>query len=149
ELEKIQKDAEELSVTVNTISALLARNVEFSEMLTEIGSVMPSGAVLTGLQFSIEDLESPLVISAQLDTEERAAVLRNNLASSNLFHKAEIKSIKLLEDEEPSGTGTSGGSTITPAPQQPTTTLAPAAPSPYKYTVTIDAYFKELPGAKL
>ena len=51
-LQPVQKQAEELSATVNTISGLLSRNVKFSDMLTQIGGIMPPGSVLTGLKFS-------------------------------------------------------------------------------------------------
>lgn len=142
ELQPIQKEAEELSATVNTISGLLSRNVKFSEMLTKIGGVMPNGAVLTGLQFSIEDLDSPLVISAQVEDEARAAVLRNNLIASGLFSSADIKTISLLEDEEEDEAA---------APAQPPAegTPAPAsAPNPYRYSTTISAYFKAPSEAK-
>lgn len=139
ELSPIQKEAEELSATINTISGLLSRNVKFSEMLTKIGSVMPSGAVLTGLQFSIEDLDAPLVVSAQVETEERAAVLRNNLATSDLFKGAEIKSILLNEESESNGSTSTLNSPLTPA-----TPSNSSANSKYRYTATIDAYFKDL-----
>ena len=136
ELAPVQKQAEELSVTINTISGLLSRNIKFSEMLTQIGGVMPSGSVLTGLQFSLQDLKSPLVVSAQVENEERAAVLRNNLANSALFKSAEIKSIIEIEegDEEPV--------------VNPDGTVVPAQENPYRYTTTINAFFKDGVGVK-
>lgn len=135
-LAPVQKQAEELSVTINTISGLLSRNMKFSEMLTQIGGVMPSGSVLTGLQFSLQDLKSPLVVSAQVENEERAAVLRNNLANSALFKSAEIKSIIEIEegDEEPV--------------VNPDGTVVPAQENPYRYTTTINAFFKDGVGVK-
>ncbi len=121
ELEPVQKEAEELSATVNTISSLLSKNVKFSEMLTQIGGLMPPGSVLTGLQFSIEDLKAPLAISAQVEDEQKAAVLRNNLANSSLFSKVEIKTITTIEEDDP----------------------AASQNNPYKFTTMINAYFKE------
>lgn len=155
ELEPVQKQAEELSATVNTISGLLSRNVKFSDMLTQIGGVMPAGSVLTGLQFSIEDAESPLVVSAQVDNEQKAAILRNNLANSKLFSRADIKSITKIEEKSTTST-----QTIAPTPTTTTTTetttvpvLTPTTPtvppSPYKFTTVINAYFKDgILGAK-
>jgi Tfp pilus assembly protein PilN len=99
-LQPVQKQAEELSATVNTISGLLSRNVKFSDMLTQIGGIMPPGSVLTGLKFSLEDVEAPLVVSAQVDNEQKAAVLRNNLAASSLFEKAELKNITKIEEKD-------------------------------------------------
>ncbi len=133
ELEPVQKQAEDLSVTINTIAGLMSRNVVFSDMLTQIGGIMPSGSVLTGLQFSLEDLKSPLVVSAQVESEERAAVLRNNLASSPLFKSAEIKLITEIKKEESATTDLAG---------------EPVVQSPYNYTVTINAFFKDDTGVK-
>jgi hypothetical protein len=85
ELEPIHEEAEELATTVNTIAALMAYNIKFSDLLVQIGGIMPDGSVLTGLQFSIEDTNAPLVVTAEVDSEDKAAILRNNLAASELF----------------------------------------------------------------
>lgn len=135
-LEPVQKQAEELSATVNTISGLLSRNVKFSDMLTQIGGIMPPGSVLTGLKFSLEDVEAPLVVSAQVDNEQKAAILRNNLAASNLFEKAEIKNITKIEEEETTATAPTATATV------PELTTAPKPTSIYKFTTVINAYFK-------
>ncbi len=139
QLKPVQQQAEQLSATVSTISGLLSTNVKFSDMLIQIGGLMPSGSVLTGTQFSLEDLDAPLIVSAQVETEEKAAILRNNLANSPLFSGADIKSI--IEIDEPESSTASTG----------TEAQAPAAASKearYKYTTTINAYFKQNAGAK-
>jgi Tfp pilus assembly protein PilN len=135
-LQPVQKQAEELSATVNTISGLLSRNVKFSDMLTQIGGIMPPGSVLTGLKFSLEDVEAPLVVSAQVDNEQKAAVLRNNLAASSLFERAELKNITKIEEEEVSTTTPTVTATV------PALTTAPKPVSAYKFTTVINAYFK-------
>ena len=134
-LQPVQKQAEELSATVNTISGLLSRNVKFSDMLTQIGGIMPPGSVLTGLKFSLEDVEAPLVVSAQVDNEQKAAVLRNNLAASSLFEKAELKNITKIEDETSTTTPTNPST----GPSASGTTQPVRA---YKFTTVINAYFK-------
>ena len=136
ELEPVQKQAEQLSATVNTIAGLLTRDVAFSDMLIQIGGLMPQGAVLTGLQFSIEDFKSPLIISAQVDSEEKAAILLQNLQGSDLFTSAEIKTINQVEQDDSSTT------TSVLTPTTPTTTPI-VADSPYKYTTVINAYFAQ------
>lgn len=155
ELAPIHEEAEQLAATVNTIAALMAHNIQFSDLLLQIGGVMPGGSVLTGLQFSIEDTNAPLVVTAEVDTEEKAAILRNNLAVSALFSRAEIKSITKKEMPETT-TPTAPAATTQPAvlPQSPQSseptepqTNTPATPrtpsaSPYKFTTTINAYFK-------
>ena len=103
ELSKTQEEAEQLAETINTIGALLARDVRFSNMLRDIGSLVPAGAVLTGLELSSADSKAPLLITAQIDNEQKGPVLRNNLANSKLFEKAEIKSITRIGDENTGG----------------------------------------------
>ncbi len=141
ELAPIQNQGEELSATVKTISGLFSHNANFSEMLTAIGGVTPSGVILTGLQFSTEDFKSPLVITAKIESAERGAVLRNNLAASDLFSRADIQSITQAEDAD--------------------TSSVPVAPSPdgqinqstkkqskYRFTAIINAYFKDSTGKR-
>lgn len=141
ELSKVQKEAEELSATVNTISGLLSRNVKFSEMLTRIGGTMPDGAVLTGLQFSIENTNAPLTISAEVENEERAAVLRNNLLTSGLFKTVNIKSINLIKQAESSN---EESETETETEETPVPDVANTSDERYRYTAVLDAYLKEL-----
>jgi Tfp pilus assembly protein PilN len=128
ELEPVQKEAKQFSATVNTIAGLLTRDVRFSTLLEQIGGVMPNGAVLTGIQYSTDDLTAPLVISAQVENEQIAAVLLNNINASDLFASAEIQSINSVEEES---------STPSSNPDQPV-----APPVQYKYNATINAYFK-------
>ncbi len=109
-------------------------------MLTQIGNITPPGAVLTGLQFSIEDLKLPLVISAQVDSEQKAAVLRNNLAGSSLFSKADIQTISQI--------GASGSTNSVPSNSQSSSGSTDIATGPYKYTTVINAYFKATTGVK-
>lgn len=141
QLELVQKDAEQLSATINTIAGLQSRNLKFSEMLTKIGSAMPDGTVLTGLQFSLENADAPLVISAEAENERLAAVLRDNLLTIGLFKTATIKNITLLEDPEETPQQ--------PVDKEPATTGEPAAqaqeePKPYRYSTTIATDFKDM-----
>jgi Tfp pilus assembly protein PilN len=131
-LQPVQKQAEQLSGTVNTIAGLFSRNVKFSDMLTQIGGVMPPGSVLTGLQFSIEDLKSPLIITANVDTQAKAAILRNNLASSPLFSRAEVQSISAIGAE----------GTTNSTPTNGTDSNSVQNNGEYQFTAVVNAYFK-------
>lgn len=123
ELEPVQTKAQQLSETINTITRLQSQDVKFSALITQIGSLMPSGSILTGLDFSIEDLNAPLTISAEVESEPTAAILRNNLVNSELFSSADIK-------------------TITNKSQAGDNSAAAAA-SRYKFTTTIEAHFEK------
>lgn len=131
-LEPVQDEAKQLTVTINTIAALFSREVDFSTMLTKIGQLMPPTSVLTNLEIDSSLKDSPLNISAQVDTEEKAAVLRNNLEKSELFNKAKIISIeKIAYDETTTATNTDEKD------------AEPVKDSPYRFTVQIEAYFSD------
>jgi hypothetical protein len=127
-LSPVEDEAKQLSATVKTISALLSREINFSSMLTSIGQLVPKNAVLSGLELSSTDTNAPLSISAQVVDENTAAVLRNNLAGSYIFDKADIKSITKIGEDSPDGSSST---------QQDI-----KKDSPYKFIVIIDAYFK-------
>jgi len=97
ELEKVNEEAEELSSTIETISTLLASEVKFSELLTEIGSLLPSGTVLTNLAVS-DDRSEPIILDTNVTNETASAILRENLSDSDLFTSADIISITLVDD---------------------------------------------------
>ncbi len=132
ELEPVQEEAQQLAATMETITALLARDVSFSQMLRDIGKLMPQGSSLTGLELSGVDSQAPLSISAQIENEQTAAVLRNNLAASNLFEKAEIKSIIRKGEDETTTTDKNK--------------KEDEKNSRYQYTATLEAYFKSSGG---
>lgn len=134
ELEASQEEAQQLSTTINTIAALLSRDLTFSAMLKDIGTLMPSGAVLSGLELSGTDTKAPLIVSARIENEQVAAVLRNNLANSELFDKAEIVSITKVGTENDSSSSSSSQNS--------------QVDDKYKYTTLINAYFSTKSEAK-
>lgn len=97
ELSGYQEEAKKIADRVNTLSNLFDREVKFSELLTSIGGVMPSGSALTQLSLS-EDRTLPLNLTASVKDEATAAVLRKNLEESDIFDKADIISITADED---------------------------------------------------
>ena len=116
-LKKAQDEAQGLSGTINVVAKLLSQNIKFSDVLTKIGSVMPQGASLTNVQFEADQLNSPLIVTVDMVNEERGAVLRNNLANSDIFKDAKIRSILAIEEPEEG--------------------------YPYRYTAVLEVYFKD------
>lgn len=122
DLEPYHIEAQQLSSTVNTVAAIMNNEFIFSDMLKHIGTLMPRGAALTGLELSSEDLEAPLIVRAQVDSEQRAIVLLNNLEQSDRFERAQIRTIQRASGEE--GAGQSSGGR-------------------YRYIATLDVYLKQ------
>jgi Tfp pilus assembly protein PilN len=88
----VDQEARDLAANIATISALLDRSVNFSELIQDIGSAIPDGARLTGLSLT-GDSSSPLQITAITDTQEKAAIMRKNLEDSEIFSGADIQVI--------------------------------------------------------
>lgn len=99
ELDTTVAEAKELEQTIDTISALLKRELSFAALLKDIGAVVPSGASLTGLSLT-GDESLPLSIDAVLSEQSTAAIMRENLENSDLFQNADIQSITASEIDE-------------------------------------------------
>lgn len=91
-----------LTKKIDTISSLLKDEVKFSELIQEIGGLLPNGARLTGLQLT-SDLSEPLVLVAVVDSKTVATQLQQNLANSDLFIGADIQSLNPANTDEASG----------------------------------------------
>lgn len=104
ELVSVEQEAGDLADKIDTVGKLLEREVRFSEVLQEIGSILPEGAILTSLRLT-NDNEEPLRIAALVDTKNNAAVLRQNIEDSERFASADIEGIVVNLDEngEPNG----------------------------------------------
>lgn len=92
ELEPTVAEAKQLEGTINTIAALLSREITFSQLLQDIAAVIPNGASLTGLSLT-GDESLPLRIDALINDQTLAAVMRENLENSDLFEQADIQSV--------------------------------------------------------
>lgn len=90
--------AKTLESTVETIGKLLEREVSFSQLIREIGAVIPVGANLSNLTLTGNE-SAPLVIEAEVNSQELAAVVRENLEKSDLFGFADIQSIDVSDTD--------------------------------------------------
>lgn len=94
--------AQALTAKISTISKLLEGEVRFSELLQEIGGLLPAGARLTGLQLTT-DFTEPLVLVATVNSKQTATELQQNLANSDLFVGADIQSLSPGRIDEDTG----------------------------------------------
>jgi Tfp pilus assembly protein PilN len=93
-LEQVQKQAEEISQNIRVIEQVLKREIRFSDLIQEIGQVMPRGAVLNSLTLS-EKVSGALDLNANAKNYESAAQIAVNLSDpkNNLFTKVDIINI--------------------------------------------------------
>lgn len=91
ELKTPENDAKELASRISLISSLLNQEVEFSKLIQDIGSVIPSNSRLNSLSLTGDDgsVSLTIIIPEQAD----APIVRETLASAELFTGADIISI--------------------------------------------------------
>ncbi len=93
-LEKVQAQADQISQNVRLINQILSRELRFSDLISEIGKVMPPGAVLNSLTLS-NKVSGVLDLSANARDYASAAQIAVNLSDpkNNLFAKVDIINI--------------------------------------------------------
>ncbi len=91
---KVKKDIENLSGTLKLVVDVLSKEVLFSSLLKQVGSVMPRGSVLTTL--SISELSGGLDLQAKATDPQTATQIQVNLQDpkSILFEKVDIINVQ-------------------------------------------------------
>lgn len=90
----IQKDAQEISGSVKLINQVLSRQVRFSELVQEIGQILPPGTILSGL--TLAKVDGAIDLSANTVDHESAARFAANMGDpkNELFDSVDIVSVK-------------------------------------------------------
>lgn len=93
DLDKVQKDAAEITGDVKVINQVLSQEIRFSDLLQAMGKVMPSGTVLDSL--SLGKIDGAIDLSAGAVDYKSAAQIALNLSDSKngLFSKVDIVNI--------------------------------------------------------
>lgn len=91
-LEETLKDVESLSAEIDLVVKVLSRQILFSELLGQIGRVMPSDTVLTALKIS--DTKGGIDLDAEAAHHKAATQIQLNLQDEDnkIFEKADINS---------------------------------------------------------
>ncbi len=92
-LSKVQNDVKEISSNLNLVVDVLSKQVLFSELLTQITTLLPGDTNLSGL--SISQAQGALDITAATKTYAAATQIQVNLTDpkNGVFSKADIISI--------------------------------------------------------
>lgn len=95
---QVQKDATEITGDIKVINSLFSNEVRFSNLIQDIGRVMPSGTILSSL--SLSKVSGAIDLSAGAKDYSSAAQIAINLNDSNngLFSKVDIVSINCGND---------------------------------------------------
>ncbi len=89
-----QKQAKDITNNIKIITQVLSREIRFSDLISQIGSVMPPGSVLSGLTLS--KVDGALDLSAAARDYTSAAQVAVNLSDpkNKIFDKVDIVNIK-------------------------------------------------------
>jgi len=107
-LEKVQKDASEITGDIKAITQVLNSEIKFSALIQDIGKTMPPGAVLTGL--SIGKANGPLDLVTNARNSTTAAQVAVNLADTKtgMFSKVDIIQVSCETHSAQDGYGCAG-----------------------------------------
>jgi len=110
-LEPILMRASDVEKRIDIASEILDVEVPFSELILELGSVLPEGTRIEAIALG-EDLSEPLTITVFADryTEALAGVVRENIVDSELFTEADIQKVSLVNEGDSDG---GSGNTVT------------------------------------
>lgn len=91
---QVQSQVEGISSNLKLVVKVLSREVLFSKLLTQIGSALPGGAVLTGL--NITQTTGGIDLDAAAKDYQTASQIQINLAdpANKIFSKADLESIQ-------------------------------------------------------
>lgn len=89
----VQKQITDISNNLKLMVTVLSKEILFSKLLAQLGSITPSNVILTNL--SISQTEKAIDITAQTSNYNAATQLQINLAdpSNKIFSKADIVTI--------------------------------------------------------
>ncbi|CAN5421355.1 hypothetical protein BH10PAT3_BH10PAT3_1000 [soil metagenome] len=103
-LDKVQAEAENLSGGVKLIVKVLSKEVLFSKLLQQIGTLMPAGATLGNVQLS-NKINGALDLTANAIDYQSATQVQLNLQDpkNNLFDKVDTTSVTCSDASQSSG----------------------------------------------
>lgn len=88
-----------LSKRIDNAYELYENNIIFSELIPQIGSLLPQGSNLTALNLT-GGTNDPVQLNFELISPDLAPTVRQNLFSSDLFEVADIQTINTTTDTD-------------------------------------------------
>ncbi|OGL39334.1 hypothetical protein A3J32_01835 [Candidatus Saccharibacteria bacterium RIFCSPLOWO2_02_FULL_46_7] len=98
DLAGIQKKAKDISGNIKVINQVLSREIRFSDLISQIGSVMPPGAILSSLTLSKVDEGLDLSASAKDHTSATQIAINLSDPKNEIFEKVDIVNISCPAD---------------------------------------------------
>ena len=87
----VRKAAEEFSKDLASAKTILASDVRFSELISDIAGFIPSNVILSNLALDTQEpTNAPLTINARARTYDDAVKLKNSLEASPIFENVSL-----------------------------------------------------------
>lgn len=101
EYQEVKTQAAKFEQDLAVDKTILASDVSFNQLITDIAAVIPKGVVLNDLSFNAQDQgqNKPLTINASSKNYDDAVNLKNSLESSDLFSDVKIVSVTTKSEE--------------------------------------------------
>lgn len=99
-IDEVQGRVREISNSLNLVVNVLSEQILFSDLIRSVGSVIPEGAVLTGL--TINEIEGGIDLSADATDYNTATQVQVNLEdpANEIFTKADILNVRCDNNPE-------------------------------------------------
>jgi hypothetical protein len=99
ELEAEIKDVSSVAARLTAVDKLFDSSILFSELVPEIGSLLPKGSIINSLALTGGNTD-PLTLDVSIASAGLAPVLQSNLVQSELFEAADVNSISPIGSSE-------------------------------------------------
>ncbi len=100
ELDKTDAEAQAFADNVSTISSLLDRELNFSQVVVQIAELIPNGATLSRLDLPNDVKTAPFPLSVEVNDQSLAGVLQQNFEQSEIFEGADVQNIRPAESTD-------------------------------------------------
>lgn len=94
-ISSLESDTSDLSSVASRLDStykLFSESIKFSELIPEIGGVLPQGTIIDGLSLTGGSFD-PLQLNVSMTSPDLAPILQQNLVNSALFEAADIVNI--------------------------------------------------------
>jgi Tfp pilus assembly protein PilN len=98
-LAKVQKDAAEITGDIKVINQLFSNEIHFSNLIQDIGRVLPPGTILSSLSLSKVNGSVDLSANSKDYTSAAQVALNLNDPNNGLFSKVDIVNISCSNDD--------------------------------------------------
>lgn len=94
-----RKAAQDFSKDLTVAKSILANNISFSALLTEIAGVIPKNVILNNLALGSSNPTAPVDISGRAKSEDDVVALKNSLEASPIFENVSIANINRADSD--------------------------------------------------